>query len=285
MSGYVCITGDVHHRSLNTREAKYIEPHSEIELAAGYLEIAAKYGLKVTLFVTGKTLQEEWEGVESLLGYEDMELGAHTYNAFKPLALHRASKLLQGSFWLSKSQQQRDVSRTVGVFNERVGRVTAWRTHSYEYDADTVAILEAAGFTVWSDVMDAGRHYPYMVGSTILSLPINVREDHSGLYHGYMTPEYCLRESKSMSTRIKSWVRGGGADAAMPPRQLLAPDLWLDGFKQDVTAASASGVAVMNLHPVCMYLLDEFATFEKICQFLSAYKSMCASESWQLLNE
>lgn len=283
--GWVCLTGDVHHRTLNTREAEFIEPFSEIELASKYMEIATRYNLKVTLFITGKTLLQEWEDVEPLIKYKNLEMGGHTFNAFQPLVLHRASKLFRGSSWLSRAQQEADIQRAVEIFKRRIGAVASWRTHSYEYDANTVPLLEEAGFSVWSDVMDKNQRLPKLVGNSLLSLPINVREDHSGVFHGYLTPESVARQSASISSRIKrsakQWmgVSGGGGNMLLPPAD------WLEGIKQDVQRAADGGVAVMNLHPVCMYLLDEFVTFEKICQFLAAYKSIKASESRILLSQ
>lgn len=285
MTGIVCLTGDIHHRSLNTREAKFIEPFSEIELAARYMEIATRYGLKVTFFITGKTLLQEWKHVEPLMAYENLEIGAHTFNAFQPLALHRASKLLRGSYWVSMGQQRSDIQKSAEIFKRRIGRVESWRTHSYEYDDNTVPLLEESGFSVWSDVMDATQNMPKLVGDSLLSLPINVREDHSGFFHGYLTPEFVACQHTSFVARLRRKaknVMGRASDR----QQLLSAADWFEGFKGDVLGAMGNGgVAVMNLHPVCMYLLDEFATFEKVCQFLSVYRSINVAESWRLLPE
>lgn len=285
MAGIVCLTGDIHHRSLNTREAKFIEPFSEIELAARYMEIATRYGLKVTFFITGKTLLQEWKHVEPLRAYENLEIGAHTFNAFQPLALHRASKLLRGSYWVSMGQQRADIQKSAEIFKRRIGRVESWRTHSYEYDDNTVPLLEESGFSVWSDVMDATQNMPTLVGSSLLSLPINVREDHSGFFHGYLTPESVARQEASFVAKLKREVKKVMGRASDVQALLPAAD-WFEGLKGDVLRVTETGgVAVMNLHPVCMYLLDEFVTFERICQFLADYKSINVSESRMLLPE
>ena len=54
----ICVTGDVHHTSLRTNEHQYMEsPEMEPEITLQYVKLAQKYGLKVTLYVTGKTFK------------------------------------------------------------------------------------------------------------------------------------------------------------------------------------------------------------------------------------
>lgn len=272
----VCITGDVHHRSLATREAPFIDPFTEIQLAREYLEIAARHGLKVTLFVTGKTLAEEWDDFRLLQHSTNVEFGAHTYSAFQPLWFHRTTKLFKGAYWLSMRQQRRDIERTVQIFKQRLGGVKSWRTHSYEYDQFTAGLLNDAGFEIWSDVMDKSIFQPSIVeGTELISLPINIREDHSGFFHGFLSREEVLKRQRSILANIKKNVfrRKGCGMTVVDGAE------WEEGFKSDIIKATEAGVAVMNLHPVCMYLLDRFQTFDRLCASMAQYESLFVSET------
>ena len=272
----VCITGDVHHQSLATREAPFIDPLTEIQLAREYIDIATRHGLKVTLFVTGKTLKEEWADFQKLQGSPNVEFGAHTYSAFQPLWFHRTTKLFTGSYWLNKHQQRRDIERTVQIFNQRLGSVRSWRTHSYEYDKYTATLLTEAGFEIWSDVMDKSIFQPSIVAGTgLISLPINIREDHSGFFHGFLTREEVSKKQSSIISNIKNSVRGRKCCETT----VVDGAVWEEGFMSDVFKATDAGVAVMNLHPVCMYLLDRFKTFDRLCANVAQYESLFVSEA------
>ena len=77
----VCITGDVHHMSLDTRDQEYMD-RTEVDAAIEYAEIAAEYEVPVTLFVTGKAAVEEPAGVRQLANMDHVEVGGHNYWAF-----------------------------------------------------------------------------------------------------------------------------------------------------------------------------------------------------------
>ena len=70
----VCLTGDVHHMSLDTRDQAYME-RTEVECAVEYAELAATYDVPVTLFVTGKAAREEPDRVERLASMENVAIG------------------------------------------------------------------------------------------------------------------------------------------------------------------------------------------------------------------
>jgi len=56
----ICLTGDVHHSSLGTNDQRYLCGDTEVRIAARYVRLAEAHGLKLTLYVTGKTFVEEW---------------------------------------------------------------------------------------------------------------------------------------------------------------------------------------------------------------------------------
>ena len=65
----VCITGDVHQSTANTLEQK-LSDKKEPETVEEYLKIARRYGVKITLFITGKTFIDDWNIIKKTLRYE-----------------------------------------------------------------------------------------------------------------------------------------------------------------------------------------------------------------------
>lgn len=269
----IFLTGDVHHRSLNTRERPYIEPAGEIDLAVRYMEVAARHGLRITLFITGRTFLEDEAGVRRLLRFDNLEIGGHTFDAFKPRWLHGAFKVARKSYWRSRRHQEGDVERTVRTVEERCGlRLQSWRNHCYDWDRNTPGILAAHGIQTWSDELtDAPgpiRRGPE--GLTIL--PVNVIPDHDRLIHGYRTREHLARESGLRRLKV---VLGGSAP--LPSHEGAE---WFAMLARDVEEKlTAVGFATLNLHPVCMGLLDDFRTFERICALCSGRDSRFAREA------
>ena len=79
----ICLTGDVHHMSLKTRDQEYMD-RTEVEAAIEYAEIAAEYDVPVTLFVTGKTAEEEPKRVKRLATMENVEIGGTNIRGVDP---------------------------------------------------------------------------------------------------------------------------------------------------------------------------------------------------------
>ena len=91
----ICVTGDIHNMSLRTNEQQCLtDGQTEVRTALRYLEIAGRYRVKITLFITGRAFLEEWRDVKEILAFRDVEVGGHTFNAFSPKLLHRAYKKL-----------------------------------------------------------------------------------------------------------------------------------------------------------------------------------------------
>lgn len=278
----ICLTGDIHHSSLNTREKPYIIPYIEAEVANKYMRIASKYSLKVTFFITGRTFWEEIEDVKKLLQYKNLEIGGHTFNAFKPLWLHRTFKLIRGSYWRSKRQQKLEIKQTVEIIKSKTGiSIQSWRNHSYEYDRNTPRLLEKFSIKVWSDVVDRQCNHPYQVANNLVVLPLNIIGDHSYLYHGYITEEYVKKNATGWAQRIINQVK-----RCSPNSRYYQSSEWVDIVKKEVQEKiEVGGVAILNLHPACMYLLDNFSTFENLCKFFSNYESIWAKEAFHLVRD
>ena len=284
----IFITGDVHHKSLNNGENSYIRPYSEIQLAKEYLRIAYKYDLKITLFITGKCFTEETDQVSQLLSYNNLEIGGHTYNAFDPIWKYRLSKLINGSYWFTYKQQYFDVARTIEAAQELFGyQLKSWRNHNYEYNKHTPVILDRLGIKCWSDQTLLKNPSPFRLTHNLTSLPINITKDHSMLKHGYRTSQWFEKQTskkKLFYNQLKNILFN--RDGSQIQQDCLDGDAWFQLFKNNVMdLVNNKDVVVFNAHPSCMYLLDEFKTFERICKFLAGLKTLFAHQADQVIKD
>lgn len=259
----VCLTGDVHHMSMKGIGQKYLPANkTESQATTDYLRIAREYGLKVTLFLTGKVVEEEWGEVERWLDWQDLEIGGHTYRAFTPRVIHWGLfRYGLGSTWGPAWVQQRDVARTVAIIENRIGKVVSWRNHAYVHDKHTPGILSRHGVKVWSDEKSAEKLLPYKVnGHDLFSLPINVMPDHEHIIHAHRTTE----------------INQDGdcfGDRSYPA------EVWLEIVKKQITnIVRNNGIATILAHPVCMCQIDNFIIFRELCIFLSQFSSINAKE-------
>ena len=258
----VVLTGDVHHSIGNADQA--FTHRSEAALAVDYATIAARHGLKVTLFFTGRAVLEDGAAARALWVMDSVEIGGHGWNAFKPRLWHGMLRRVLGSphgpAWL----QQRMIRRTCITLQRCTGRpVRSWRNHAYRHDGETPRLLAAADIRVWSDEVNPDRRHPYGDRSGVVVLPINTTPDHEYVRHGAWP-----RESATLQ-----W--GGPAYDA---------DEWRTRVCAQVeTIVQAGGVATILAHPLCMQILDNWATFERLCAFLSDYPCLHAHQAVEQL--
>jgi hypothetical protein len=253
----VVLTGDVHH-AIGAADQAFTD-QSEATLAVAYARIAARHGLKVTLFLTGRVVIEDGDDARPLLTMEHVEIGGHGWSAFTPRLWHGALSRVLGSphgpAWL----QRRMIRRTCATLERWSGRpVRSWRNHAYRYDHHTARLLEQAGVAVWSDEVNAQRTGPYRDACGVVVLPINTFPDHEYLRHG-------------------GWPRESAALQWGGPAYSTAQ--WLEQVCAQVErTVAAGGVATILAHPLCMKIADEWATFERLCASLSAYPSLSATQ-------
>jgi len=260
----ICLTGDVHHRSFNNEDRKYLKI-SEVEAAIEYAKIAAKYKTKVTLFLTGKAVKEEQESVRQLLRLPSVELGGHNYYAFRPRWLYngifvRGLGLTNGPAYY----QNYEIKKTMATFKRLLGvDIVSWRDHAYRHDRNTYSLLARNGIRFVSDEVMPGRQGPYICdGLTIV--PINVMPDHDHIYHGKITPE-----------TAQSWALNRDK---FPPN-LYSIEEWLEIVKNQIADIfDKNGVATILAHPACMKIADDFKVFASLCRFISKYDSVLMRE-------
>ncbi len=265
----ICLTGDVHHPlgSLDQRVARL----NEVACAVRYADLAARYGLKVTLFITGLAVIKHRAEFEELRRRENVTFGGHTYTAFQPPFLFRLLRLLGRTTYGPAWYQRWDITRTVRLIEEATNRpCITWRTHAFRSNHHTYTAARTAGIRVISDeVTDPYVLFPYHRWG-LLSLPINVIEDHTHLYHGLRTPEHVQR--------VRSRGRGRGVGVG-PDLASYTPAEWAQLVVQQVEQITAAGgLATLLIHPICMHVTDDFKIFERLCKALTCHPTLWAHE-------
>lgn len=254
----IVLTGDVHHAIGGADQA--FTDRSEAAHAVEYANIAARHRLRITLFFTGRAIIETGGDAHPLWAMEHVEIGGHGWNAFQPRLWHgllnRTLGSPHGPAWL----QRRMIRRTRRTIQLHTGRaVHSWRNHAYRHDRNTPRLLAADAVEVWSDEVNPDRARPYRHRDGIVVVPINTTPDHEYLRHGAWP-----RESAALQ-----W---GGAS--------YDADEWCTRVCAQVDAiVRGGGLATILAHPLCMKIVDDWATFERLCAHLSNYPSLHAQEA------
>ncbi|NUQ61210.1 MAG: polysaccharide deacetylase family protein [Pirellulales bacterium] len=273
----ICLTGDIHHRSLRTNDQRYIaDPRdSEVKIAARFARLAEQHGLKMTLYVTGKTLAEEWDDVRPILESPRVEIGGHTYAGLPQRPLTKLWYRLRGIHppshagrHGSRRSQRRDIRRTIDIIHRKTGRpVVAWRSHGLVRDEHTYGLLAECGIRLISDEIRARDFFPRRTPEGLLSHPMNVLPDHDHLYHAHRDEAF-VRAAQA---------RGYGADEFGCESYTI--DRWTKlVVDQIVRIEQQGGVATVLMHPICQFLADEFRTAEKLLETFARYPTVWASE-------
>lgn len=262
----VCLTGDVHHMSLDTRDQAYLD-RTEVELAIEYAEIAASYDVPVTLFVTGRAAVEEPDRVERLARMDNVELGGHGYWAFDtPVhtgwrALEKLSGGRIGSWNGPRPFQRYEIERTIEALSNCRADVTAWRDHAYRHDRHTVGLLADTGLTHFSDAVGPDERVRREAGLVVV--PVNTPPDHEHVYHAFRTPE---------SGAVREFEGPFGGES-------VGPAEWVEWVLDVVERTSGNGCeAAVLAHPTCMLLADEFDALGRLCRALTDRETLRVSE-------
>jgi peptidoglycan/xylan/chitin deacetylase (PgdA/CDA1 family) len=153
----IFVTGDVHHQSLNTLDQAHLTD-TEIESADKYAQIAGQHGVDVTLFVSGKTVQETPDQVRELAGRDNVEIGGHNWDCFEHSALHYLSELLLSTYYGPPRYQRWDVRKTLDIIELSTEfRPRTWRSHAFVEDDHTAEVLADIGIGVVSNAVAPER--------------------------------------------------------------------------------------------------------------------------------
>lgn len=267
----IVLTGDVHHMSMETRDQRYLTD-TEPRISETYADIAERHGLKVTFFATGKALEEEPRVFQRLARREHVELGGHNYYAFQPCWLYNWIFYRTFGLWNGPSAfQDWEIQKTIDQFREITGvRIRAWRDHAYRRDHNTYRLLAKNDIQVVSDEVGPKWEGPYQHEDGIVSLPVNIMPDSDHMYHGYFRP-----------TTTKDWK----LKRSRFPSDMMWPNKWLECVKSNIKKTlDKGGIPCLLVHPAPMKIAGNFEVLDRLCAFLSGYKSITATEAMQFGN-
>lgn len=253
----VCITGDVHHR-LGHPCHPMIPAHTiqkkEYVFAGEYSNVLRKYDFRATLFVTGKCIAQHKPFWTDFLSLDLVELGAHTHTAFQPWIIHEFFEQVLNSRYGPCFYQYLDMKRVLGAFKSIGVKPKAWRTHAYAGNSITYQLLERFGFSTVSDRIRLGSLKITNIGK-LKQIPITSIPDEKIAYFYFQgMNERMMMEAQEVMQFI--------VDLILKRKHI-----------------------VLQLHPICMKVLDNFRNFEKMLRMLSdhAYTSVTITELNQVI--
>ncbi len=276
----ICLTGDTHHDGLDTNELLWMrdngEHTSEVDISVRYVRLCEKYNVKCTLYVTGKTLADQWEQFRPAAESPLCEVGGHTYAALPRPRFSRLRAWLTGGVSCSHANshgsyaaQNRDVKKMCDIARTRLGEpIVSWRSHGLVRDENTDEILFNNGIRFISDELNWDKPRPEKQPSGLTSHPINVIMDHDHIYHAHRTHEYVDKQQKNWNYTED------------PTTESCDIEAWGVKVEEQVRQIDeAGGVVTVLTHPICMYVADRFKTFERLLGVFAKSKTIFANET------
>jgi len=245
MKGCIWLTGDVHHMSMNGTDHLLLNQReiktTEVTLCEPYLKLSNHYGFEPTLFFTGKAVEEEHHEIKKLLYKYKFNIGGHTYSAYQPILLSKISRKIVDSPYFTRKYQYNDIKKTSGIIEKKLGiTIKDWRNHAYLADKNTNQLLIQLGFNRVSNEVNQQKYRIEKCGENFYSFPINTLPDHEILPH---------------STEHKGGIN---------------PDKWVDMNIDYIRKINEKGgFATLLLHPLCMFLENEFYFMKKMLSTIS----------------
>jgi peptidoglycan/xylan/chitin deacetylase (PgdA/CDA1 family) len=307
----IYITGDVHNY-LGPDLDQVHDCINEPAAALRYASLAADFGLKVTLFVTGLALREQPERFRAILSLGNVEIGGHGWDSLK---IHRARTALWsifGSRYGPKPYQRYEIRKTLDTFKQCLEySPQVWRGHAYYTDEHTYALLRSAGIHVVSDEVvcfDRPKSGIQELLPGLWSVPINTMPDHDTVVHAKMSQAdidcgtlvgRAMRDLHALPTLtpkmrmaiVARRLMKYAFDVRVMPYsaeylyvhnrvRMLSPSEWESLLLQQIKRqVEEIGFAVLLLHPVCMTALDDMATLGRIFRYCCSFPSRFMSEA------
>lgn len=251
----ICLTGDVHNRKVRRPDTKSVPGH-EIEHSTTYASVAGEYDVPVTLFIDGLSCVRHPNEAFELANAPLVEVGGHTYTSFRPWPLHHFYERTIGMKYGPKWHQRLDVRRSLdAIWKTTLTECTSWRTHEYCSNEQTYDILRSTSVSVISDAVSSSPYPHVSADGELLSLPINTPRDDVHLVVNDETTDTFEKKYK-----VRNWSEAYAYDGRE----------WLTAVKGRIERIErAGGVAIVQAHPIYMKELDDFATFERLCSWIS----------------
>lgn len=264
----ICLTGDLHHATLKTGNQAHAD-RSEIEIAADYTVRLREAGVKVTYFVSGRAMEEEWASLKPICDSPNVEIGGHNYSCLTPVLTHRVFKKVFGSYNGPGFVQRRDCERTIRAIQSRTGRrISAFRNHMYMHGPGTEEALAACGIRICSDGVRALSRGPEPHETGLFNLPLNVIPDHEHLYHAERTHEW-----------VEAWLARYSFSDDFGSRSYEVEE-WTDLVVSQLHRNAERGaLSTLIIHPITLHLCDRFRSFRRILDVLARAETIFVSET------
>jgi hypothetical protein len=264
----IVLTGDLHHQSLQTGNQQHCDI-SEIEVANRFLELLHERSIRVTFFVSGKSVVNQWDELATIANSSLVELGGHNWSCFTPVLPHRISNKLLGSYNGPAWVQRLDAERTIRAIQAKTGRrIRAWRNHMYMHGPFTEQALKAAGIEVCCDGTQRDGDGPTRHDTGIYNWPINVIPDHEHLFHAERTREW-----------VTTWQRRYNWSDDWGPESYDVSD-WIDLVLADLRRNESRGApSQLIIHPITMYLCDRFEGIKRVLDVIAESETLQVSEA------
>ncbi len=264
MKSTICLSADIHHSSLKTGNQQHSDL-PEAVTAARFAALLSEYGVKATFFISGKTFAEEACELAPIVQNPLIEIGGHNWDCFEPLLWHRFWNKINGSYNGPAWYQRRDALKTIAAIQAHTGRrIVSWRNHMYMHGPHTESVLAGCGIRICSDGVSKNALRPQSHASGLFNFPLNILPDHEHLYHAERTPEW-----------VENWVRryNWRDDFGSESYDI---ETWTEIVLRQLREHEARGViSNLILHPITMYLCDEFRSARRLLEYLA-----CRPQLW-----
>jgi hypothetical protein len=262
----IVLSADIHHSSLGTGNQAHSDL-SEVQTALDFAQLLTEYGVKATYFISGKAFLEEGPALVPIVNNPLIEIGGHNWDCFEPQLWHRFWNKALGSYNGPAWYQKRDLQKTIAIIEDQTGRkITSWRNHMYKHGPYTEALLKAAGILICSDGVRKDSNGPELHPTGIYNFPLNIIPDHEHLYHAERTPEWVDQWVKRYH-----WSDDFGSES-------YSIEVWTDMVLEQLKANEARGViSNLILHPITMYLCDQYASAQRILAYIATRPQMTMS--------
>jgi hypothetical protein len=266
----ICLSGDIHHMTLRTGNQALCDI-TEVQVARRYLKLLEEAKVNVTFFVTGRCVAEEWGDLEPIFNHPLVEIGGHTYHAFKPELWHRVWKKLNGSYNGPEWYQRWDTRKTIDAVRARhEPPMRCWRNHMYMHGPFTEDVLTSCGIKICSDGVKRAGTGPELHPSGLYNFPLNVMPDHEHLYHAERTPEW-----------VDAWARRYNWSDDYGSASYYVEE-WIDRVIEEVRQHEAAGIlSNMLIHPITLYLCDRLHSFERLLEVIAGAKTVHMGEVYE----
>lgn len=262
----ICLSSDIHHSALNTGNQQHSDI-SEAQTACLFADLLSDYGVKATYFMSGKLFDDELAAIQTILTNPLIEIGGHNWDCFEPELWHRISKKIFGSYNGPAWYQRRDALKTIEIIRQSTGRqIVSWRNHMYMHGPFTEQVLSECGIQICSDGVRRQAR-PQVDKTGLVLFPLNVIPDHEHLYHAERTPEW-----------VENWVKRyhWSDDFGSESYDI---ETWTEMVMQQLQANEAQGlISNLILHPITMYLADNFASARRILEYISTRPQLHMAE-------